>query len=112
MAGGAEWQPTVSSVIGDYRELKNCFGIATFDKAKTDFMTVLQKRKQVSDFLKKKADDRFINMVYALMQEYAAKLEPMTEEDLLGRIRKSRNDVKSGRVYSHADVKKRFRVKK
>ena len=71
-------------------------------------MTTLQKRKQVSDFLNKKADDRFINMVYAMMQEYSHRLVPMSEEEFYERNKKSQKDIKAGRTVNHSEVKRRL----
>lgn len=75
-------------------------------------MTVLQKRKQVQDFVAKNADDRFINMVFALMQEYSNSLKPMSEKEFYARNNKSRRDIKAGRIKSHEEVKKYFLSKK
>ena len=74
-------------------------------------MTTTKKRKQVSDFVSTKADERFINMVYAMMLEYDAKTNPFTEEEFSDRFHASKADVKAGRVVSHSDVKKKFSVK-
>ncbi|MBI3510454.1 MAG: hypothetical protein HY064_07300 [Bacteroidetes bacterium] len=71
-------------------------------------MTTIQKRKQVRDFLSKNADDKFINMVYAMMMEYFNELKPMTEEELLERNKKSQKDIKAGRLVGQNEVRKKF----
>lgn len=75
-------------------------------------MTTTKKRKQVSDFVAKKADERFINMVYAMMQEYAATFKPLTESEFLERFHQSSEDIKAGRVISQEALKKKFSSKK
>ncbi len=74
-------------------------------------MTTTKKRKQVTEFVTKKADDRFINMVYAMMQEYAAALKPLTEEEFLEQFNESVADIKAGRVVSHEKLKNKFSAK-
>lgn len=75
-------------------------------------MALKEKRKKISEFVVKQADDRFINMVYALMQEYANTLQPMSEDEFYERNRKSQKDIKANRLFTQDEVKKRFAEKK
>lgn len=46
------------------------------------------------------------------MQKYAHGLHPMTEAEFYARNRKSQKDIKSGKLHSQEEVKKRFASRK
>ncbi len=69
-------------------------------------------KNQIIEYLQK-ADDRFIRLVYGMIEAdrkmvvgFTPDNKPITREDLISRARRSEDDVKRGRVKSSEQVRK------
>lgn len=78
-------------------------------------MTTIQKRKQVAEFVAKKADDQFISMAFALMQGYISGYDTAYDlsEAEMDELDKEYEDLKTGKVkgFTFEEVKKMAKKK-
>lgn len=78
-------------------------------------MTTLQKRKQVTEFVSKKADDQFISMAFALMQGYISGYDTpvVLSESEMDELDKEFTELKAGKTkgYTFEEVKKMAKKK-
>jgi hypothetical protein len=87
-------------------------------------MTTKSLKANINAQIKKIDDDRFLRIVYSMLQEFIREEEeiagyepggkPITKQMLVERIKKSEEDIKKGNVYTHEEVVKMFakRIKK
>ena len=73
-------------------------------------MSAIEIREQVTKYVSEQADDMFLRMIYAMMQEYKSEqsIQPMTQEELDARIDEAEEDIKAGRVYSTEEMRAYF----
>jgi len=82
-------------------------------KQKLIVMNNEEKRQELIQYLQQ-ADERFLNMVYAMSQEYIKQDvtgyrpdgTPLTEEDIRQRAKAASQRVKNGQYISHEEVEK------
>ena len=76
-------------------------------------MGVPELRKELHDFINQ-ADERFLNMVYAMSKEYTEIVivgyttdgQPITKQDLSSRVKSASKRVKSGDFLTQEEVEK------
>jgi hypothetical protein len=76
-------------------------------------MAAIALRKEVQQYIKR-ADDRFLKMVYAMSKEYESTLivgytaqgAPITKSDLKERVKAASKRVKSGDYIPQEDIEK------
>lgn len=67
-------------------------------------MTTTEKRKHVTDFVKKEADEKLVNMIYALVQEYTNETYVRYEltDEQFQELEKERKLYKSGKAKTYS----------
>ncbi len=76
-------------------------------------MTTLQKKTKIKKYIEQKADERFLNIVYAIMEAdtnlivgYTADGKPLTRQEAKERLKKAEARINKGQYITQDELEK------